>query len=84
MEPGKDYFVTVNQDLNADLRKSILRKISKRQINVRLKNLERFWAMLPDSTVTGNIRIDSFYCNQSKISYIEANELKTQNIHFLR
>ena len=62
--------------------KDSLKYISKKEIRIRLSQYEHFLALIPDTTIEKDGRIDSFYSNPGKISYIEKHHLKTNNIQF--
>jgi len=80
-EPGKEFSFTI-QGINGGFTKDSLKYISKKEIRRRLSTFEHFIALTPDTTVEKDSRIDSFYSNTSKKSYIEKHNLKTDNIHF--
>ena len=62
--------------------KDSLQYLSKKEIRRRLSACERFFALIPDTTIEKDNRVDSIYSNPSKINYIKKHDLKTDNIHF--
>ena len=82
IENGKEYGFNVFSNPDMDLSTNALKRISKKQIRIRLRNVEHFYALLPDTTLVKGNQIDSFYSNPSKIKYIKEHNLVTSNMHF--
>ena len=62
-----------------------LKKQKKFEIDNGLKYSEKIFALIPDSFfIKKNKEVDSFYTNENKIKYITTNDLKTNNIFFVK
>ena len=89
--PVSNNYLMQNKDLRAfdlsfssdiDLSDSVLRKIRKKEIDMKIGKMERVFALIPDSSQHIGQRIDSFYRIEKKKEYLIKNGLKTDNIHF--
>lgn len=63
---------------------SALKTISKKELKKLLKYYNDQIAIMPDSVHHSENGIDSFYINQSKISYLKKHYRKSNHVHFIR
>lgn len=61
---------------------SSLNRMSNKKIRTGLKTWEKNLVLIPDSVFRSALKIDSFYHNDEKISFIIKNKLKSKNIFF--
>ena len=61
-----------------------LRSSSRREVKKTVSEMEKIFALIPDSIYQNKETIDSFYFNKNKIDYIEKNDQRTKNILLLR